>query len=276
MRFPLVGAAVLLVVRAALAQTVVVGGIPSGVAGTFPGAGPQTIVDLAHPANRDGDLTTASLLWSANVPSPASCTAAVKIKILRRGLGTFSVVAERGPFAVQPGYGTVALTPPIAVRAGDLLAVVQLLDTATCGGVGAAAAGPREVVLRYIATDLASGSFASNGLLLSGAALMVRASSDAEAPAAFLPVVGSAAGVNTFFRTSAQAFNPSTQLIKGKYVFHPAGRAGVASDPSMNYVYAAGSATSIPDVLAAMGQSGLGSLDVVPSSGVPPRVIAHI
>jgi len=128
MRFPLAAAAGLFVVFGAFAQPVVVGRIPPEFGGTFPGAGPHTFVDLAHPANRDGNLTTASMVWSSFVPSPASCTAAFKIKILRRDTGLFFVVAERGPFAAQAGFATVTLSPPIPVLAGDLLAVVQLQE----------------------------------------------------------------------------------------------------------------------------------------------------
>jgi len=275
MRFPLAAAAGLFVVFGAFAQPVVVGRIPPEFGGTFPGAGPHTFVDLAHPANRDGNLTTASMVWSSFVPSPASCTAAFKIKILRRDTGLFFVVAERGPFAAQAGFATVTLSPPIPVLAGDLLAVVQLQDTTLCGSVGAAVGGPHDLIMRYF-SDFSTGSFANNGFFSFGTALMANATSDSEAVAEMLPVVGSAAGIGTFFRTDLQLLNPINQTIKGKLVFHPA--TGVASpgDPSIDYNYSALTSTSIPDIVAFMGQSGLGSLDVVPSSGPPPRIVARI
>ena len=278
MRVLPVVAAGLFVVCAALAQPVVVGRIPSEQGGTFPGAGPQTFIDLAHPANRDGNLTTASLIWSPNIPVPASCNAAFKIKIIRKNntVGFFFVVAERGPFPAQPEFTTVTLSPPIPVLAGDLLAVVQLRDTATCGGVGAGSASTHDILLRYFDIDFPGGSFATGCYLTGNAALMATATSDPSPVAAMLPVVGSAPGIGTFFRTDLQAFNPSNQPIKGKLVFHPAGVGASPSDPSLEYSYSALSVTSIPDVVAFMGQSGLGSLDVVPTSGVPPRLIARV
>src|SRR5688572_28393959 len=125
MRSILVCALVVLDAAAASAQPVVVGGMVSVQSGFIIGFGPQTFVDLSRPANRNGNLTTASIVWSG-VPSPASCAAGVRIKILRRNTGTFTVVAERGPFAPQVGFFTVALTPPVPVQKGDLLAVVQM------------------------------------------------------------------------------------------------------------------------------------------------------
>jgi hypothetical protein len=275
MRFLLASVASLYFVFTALAQPVVVGRIPPELQGTFPGAGPQTFVDLAHPANRDGNLTTASLIWSFP-PSPGSCTAGFKIKTIRRDTGLFFVMAERGPFPVQEGFSTVTLTPPIPVVAGDFLAVVQLQDSTLCGSVGAANGGPHDMILRYSSSDFATGSFATGGYLNNNTQLMASASSDPEAVAAMLPVVGSVAGIGTFFRTDVQAVNPINMPIKGKFVFHPAGVAPQSSDPSLAYSYAALSTTSIPDIVPVIGSSGLGSLDVIPSSGPAPRLIARV
>jgi len=274
-RFLLAIVAVLFVAYGALAQPVVIGRIPPELEGTFPGAGPQTFVDLAHPANRDGNLTTASLIWSF-VPAPASCTAGFKIKIIRRNTGLFSVVAERGPFPPQEGFATVTLSPPIPVLTSDLLAVVQLQDNVTCGSVGNAIGGPHDMILRYAGIDFSTGNFATGGNLTNGAALMASASSDSDAVAAMLPVVGSTAGIGTFFRTDIQIVNPINLPIKGKLIFHPAGVTASPSDPSVDYSNSALATTSISDVVAFMGQSGLGSLDVVPTSGPPPRLIARI
>lgn len=265
---------VVLAAAAASAQPVVVGGIVSDQAGFIIGFGPQTFVDLSRPANRSGNLTTASLVWSG-VPSPASCAAGVKIKFLRRNTGTFTVVAERGPFAPQPTFFTVALTPPVPVQEGDLIAVVQMQNFTTCGGPGSALVSNRETLLYYPGVDLPSGNFAVGGILSNGGSLMARASSDASVVAAVIPVVGSTAGGSTFFRTAIQAFNPAGNLSTGKFVFHPAGRSALPTDPSMNYSFGS-SSSSIPDLVAAMGQTGLGSLDIVPATGIPPRVVVRI
>lgn len=274
MRSILCCAVVVLVAMAASAQQVVVGGIAPDQSSVFLGLGPNTFVDLSRPANRDGNLTAAALNWST-VPTPASCANGVKIKILRRNVTTFTVVAERGPFAPQPGYFTVTLTPPVAVQEGDLLGVVQLQNFATCGGPGFAQVNGRETLLRYSGIDLASGNFAQGAFIHNGTSIMARASSDPSVVAAVIPVVGSTAGGSAFFRTSIQAFSPGGTIITGKFVFHPAGRSALPTDPSMDYTYGQ-SANSIPDLVAAMGQTGLGSLDIVPVTGTPPRVIVRI
>lgn len=267
-------ALVVLVAMTASAQQAVVGGIAPDQSSVFLGLGPNTFVDLSRPANRDGNLTTAALNWST-VPTPASCANGVKIKILRRNTTTFTVVGERGPFAPQSGYFTVTLTPPIAVLEGDLLAVVQLQNFATCGGPGFAQVNPRETLLRYSGIDLAAGNFAQGAFIHNGTSIMARASSDPAVVAAVIPVVGSTAGGSTFFRTAIQAYNPAGGISTGKFVFHPAGRSALPTDPSMDYTYGQ-TASAVPDIVAAMGQTGLGSLDIVPTTGIPPRVIVRI
>lgn len=210
------------------------------------------------------------------MPAPASCTAGFKIKIVRKSSGTIQIMAERGPFPVQQDFTTVTLTPPIPVQEGDFLAVVQLQDTTICGSVGAANGGPADTILRYSGIDHPNGSFATGGSLNSGTALMAQASSEPNPVAAMLPVVGSTAGGLTFFRTDVQAINPGGLPAKGKLVFRPAGGVGSPSDPSVDYTYDDLEVTSITDVVAFMGRTGLGSLDIIPSSGVPPRLVARI
>ena len=243
----LYSASLLFTATAAVAQPVVVGTIDGDQSGVFLGNGPQTFVDLSHPANRDGNVITVALMWTG-VTTPASCTTALKIKFLRGGTGTFSVVAERGPFPVQSAYFTVTLTPEVLVQAGDLLSVVQLLNTSTCGGVGISQSRTR-TMLRYPGIDLPTGSFAAGGVIVNGVTLMARASSDPTVVAAVAPVVGSLAGAfGSFFRTDVQIVNPGSGLITGKLVYHPAGRTAAPDDPSVNYLYGSFSAHSISDV----------------------------
>jgi len=268
-------ALLLLAAVVAQGQPVVVGTIDSDHPAQFLSHQLNTFVDLAHPANRDGVVTTAAFVWS-EVQSPASCAAAVKIKFLRKSTGFFDVIAERGPFAPQSGYFTVALTPPVSVKKGDLLAVVQLVRTDTCGALGFSQINSTETMLQYFGIDLPSGNFSTGATFANGIAMMARASSDAGVVAAVVPVVGSTAGGLTFFRTDLQAVNPGAGTITGKYVFHPAGRAAAPGDPSLAYSYGTFSATAVTDIVAAMGQSGLGSLDVVPTSGVPPRLVMRV
>ncbi|MEO8190755.1 MAG: hypothetical protein ABI682_10485 [Acidobacteriota bacterium] len=126
-----------------LAQVLTVGfngGGPS-YAGNVSATVPQTTLQLASAASVAGDITTATFGWSA---SP--CPAAVKIKFFRpfnfidSGPG-YIFLTERGPFDVAqpmqssslypPVTQTVNLTPAVALRKGDVIAITNLT---TCGG----------------------------------------------------------------------------------------------------------------------------------------------
>jgi hypothetical protein len=59
-------------------------------------------------------------------------------------------------------------------------------------------------------------------------------------------------------------------------VFHPGGFSGNDSDPTISYSLAPGATTSYADVLAAFGRTGLGSLDIVATSGAAPLAVARV
>jgi PKD repeat protein len=90
--------------------------------------------------------------------------------------------------------------------------------------------------------------------------------------AAILPVVGSVQGGSAFFRTEVQIHNPGAAPIAGKFVFHVQGTPGAETDPSMPYSLAPGETVDFPDLLPAMGLSGVGSLDIVTSDPLPVTV----
>jgi hypothetical protein len=93
----------------------------------------------------------------------------------------------------------------------------------------------------------------------------------------YVPVVGSSqGGQGSFFKTAAQIHNPGTSPISGKFVFHRAGASGSDTDPSLAYSLQAGETKSYADLPTAMGQSGLGSLDVVAGTGAPPLVVSRV
>jgi hypothetical protein len=76
--------------------------------------------------------------------------------------------------------------------------------------------------------------------------------------------VGSLRGnAGSFFRTSLQLYNPRDTAVSGRIVFHRAGTAGSATDPSLAWSILPGRTLSFADVLPAMGLSGLGSADIV-------------
>jgi hypothetical protein len=80
-----------------------------------------------------------------------------------------------------------------------------------------------------------------------------------------VPVVGSTRGSNNAsFKTSLR-LGPASTTSAGKIVFHPAGRAGSDDDPSIPYRVERGETQQFDDVVAAIGQSGIGSLDILQS-----------
>ncbi|HEY6064706.1 MAG TPA: hypothetical protein VIY96_01030, partial [Thermoanaerobaculia bacterium] len=87
-------------------------------------------------------------------------------------------------------------------------------------------------------------------------------------PSLILPVVGSTVGVGgSFFRTSVQIHNAGTTPLSGRMVFRPSGTPGSNYDPALDFTLAPGQTQTIPDLLPAMGISGLGSLDIETAVG---------
>jgi hypothetical protein len=84
---------------------------------------------------------------------------------------------------------------------------------------------------------------------------------------AILPIVGSTPGsFGGRFKTSL-VMRAYAQNQRGKLVFHPAGQAASDSDPSIPYAFNGAEPLVFEDVVAAMGQSGIGSLDIIPDEG---------
>jgi hypothetical protein len=86
-----------------------------------------------------------------------------------------------------------------------------------------------------------------------------------------IPVAGSTTGANgNVFRTSAQLSNPGETEISGRLVFHPAGAEAGSNDPQLAYRLAPYESQALPDVMASIGVSGVGSLEIIPESGAAP------
>lgn len=274
MRNVIVCAVVALVSSTALAQ-LTVGTMP--VAGSYytqsnNGVSPYTLVDLSHPAPAAGTLTTASVRWAGG------CSNAFKLKFLRLTAGhtNYNVFAERGPFNVaESGITTVALSPTVPVQRGDLIAVTQIGPLIGCGGIFLSNTTPPATAMFFNADIPASGTL--NGIVFQGTLLNARASSDANILEGVIAGAGSLAGsFGSFFRTGLQILNRDYRTVTGKFVFHPAGRSALPSDPSLPYSLPSFQAFSYNDVIATMGASGLGSLDIVSTSGGRPLVIARV
>lgn len=95
--------------------------------------------------------------------------------------------------------------------------------------------------------------------------------------AATLPAVVSALGLQgAHFRTDVQLNNPSPSLVSGSLVFRSREWSGSDGDPSVRYSLGPGETKEFPDVLAVIGVTGSGSLDVVPERGDVPVVRARV
>lgn len=98
---------------------------------------------------------------------------------------------------------------------------------------------------------------------------------------AVVPIAGSAAGAfGGRFKTTLK-LTPTDGNQHGRIVFHPLAAVASASDPSMPYSFpnGFGQTVVIDDVVAQLGQSGLGSLDIVPdadSASSVPSVEARL
>jgi|GEM_PF-958312 len=83
-----------------------------------------------------------------------------------------------------------------------------------------------------------------------------------------IPVAGSTRGLNNAdFKTSLR-LGPASSSQGGKIIFHPAGQAGSENDPSITYRLENGGTVQYDDIVAAIGQSGIGSIDII--STLPP------
>ena len=227
-------------------------------------------VNYSDPATGAGNVASATLSWAGS-----ACTNAFKVKFFRRSAETYNVVAERGPFA-SPSFGlvTVSLAPAVTVAAGDLIAVAQLRGD--CGGIMVTKTHPDVPSIVSIAGDASSFTLATASLQR-GLQLNVRASADGSVREGIIPVAGSAAGAfGSNFRTSVSLTNPRNVAIAGKLVFHPVGRAGSASDPSMSYSLAPAQSLAFNDIVSAIGATGLGSLDLITISSYRPIVTARV
>jgi len=261
----------LLMAGTTLAQSVTVGALTSHDGLSVP-AEPATFVDLSHPATSDGTLVSVTFRW---LGTRTGCSNNVKVKIVRPSNGfQFTVIAERGPFTPSGTISTFPLLPNIPVQAGDLLALTQL-QQANCNGLSLGFGDPNNLVAEW-ATDLQTGT-ATVPTLKRGWVLNARATSNPSLLVGVLAAVGSAQGnFGASFKTEVQIMNVDSTSLTGKLVFHPAGRSGVDSDPSLNYSLSGVGKVQYGDVVAEMGLTGLGSMDVVSTSGITPIVTTRV
>ncbi len=227
-----------------------------------------TAIDLSSPATGTGNMTSATFLWSS-----APCAATVKIKFFRPSGSTLVFVDERGPFDTTGTTVTVALSPAVPVQAGDLVGIARV---AGCGSPVGQSPGAAAGLVAFGA-DITSSVAMSSGTTAPNATLAVLASGTGSTPsanpAAIIPVAISGPGqFGARFRVAVQLYNPTGATIVGRFVFHPQGVSGSGADPSLAFAIDAGDTQNFGDLLATMGQTGIGSIDIAVSSGTAPPV----
>lgn len=260
----------LLLAPAAMAVTLTVGNRVTANAGVAVAATPRTTVDLVHPASHTGTVDTARIEWNW------TCSKAVKVKFFRRTGDTLTMTAERGPFDTVAAAFQVSLSPPVGVQQGDLIGLTSL---GTCGSPGASSGLQSEGYFQYDGD--VTGTVAFSGVVASQVpdTLAVSATGPAtQRTERVIPVVGSVKGnQGSDFKTELQIFNPSDETVQYRLVFRRAGVAGSATDTFKDVPVGPKYTERFADIIGAMNQTGLGSVDViVPAEKAIPVIATRI
>jgi hypothetical protein len=246
---------------------------PGGAASS----GPLTYIDFTRPVTMDGTVTEVTLRWHSNAP----CGEQIKFRFFRPGaggpLGALELVGTAGPFTsanpaapgVFPDNNVIRLSfPAIAVKRGDVLAVTQMKPG--CGGVGVVTGRPDDILYETSADFNGGALSASNTIARTGLRLNAAAHTSAFRHVGVIPAVGSAPGAfGSFFRTEMTITNPSAFAMGVRLVYHPAGRSAEPGDPARNVLLVENESRTFTDIVATMGQTGLGSIDVLTTAFTP-------
>jgi hypothetical protein len=101
-------------------------------------------------------------------------------------------------------------------------------------------------------------------LMIVLAGLLVAVPSPSQTRVAVLPVAISAPGsFGSVWKTEIQVYNPNPSTLTFRLVFHVARVSGKSTDPHLDFSILPLSTVHVPDLLPAMGQSGIGSVDVL-------------
>jgi len=246
-------------------------------------SGPLTYIDFTRPVTMDGTVTEVTFRWVSDAP----CGEQIKFRFFRPGaggpLGALELVGTAGPFTsanpagpgVFPDNNVIRLSfPAIAVKRGDVLAVTQMKPG--CGGVGVVPGRPDDILYETSADFNGGALSASNTVARVGFRLNAAAHTSAFRHVGVIPAAGSAAGAfGSFFRTEVTITNPSPFGMGVRLVYHPAGRSAEPGDPGRNVLLVGNESRTFTDLVATMGQTGLGSFDVL-TTGFTPVITTRI
>ena len=259
------------------AQSVVVGRLRSQAETvvTLP-SGSLTLVDFSAPATADGAITSVTVQWAGGGIS--GCSPGFKVKFFRpsSSSGSLSYLGERGPFPAVRSLLVLPISPPVSVKARDLIAVTEL-GGSLCGGVGNTSNGVG-INTALFDGDVASDRTLGDAIALERSQISIQGTGGGtEVRTGILPVVLSSPGqFGANFKTALQITNPSSYVINGRLVFHPERTSASSADPSLPFTLGARQTVGYADIVAAMGQTGVGSLDVVSTQSPPPLIVARV
>ncbi|HEX3108886.1 MAG TPA: hypothetical protein VHU41_07310 [Thermoanaerobaculia bacterium] len=232
----------------------------------FGQVGGYTIVNLDTPFNTDGQITSFTARF-APVGGATLCSAGdnFKIRVFRPNTGNaYQLVAERGTWGEAPQLMTVTLTPPIAVKRGDLLGIA-LFGPGGCALTGTY--GTRYHLVQMNG-DYTAGS-PSYAVDAPGSAMNFRASSASSALVGTLPgagVTGGAGGAS--FNTSLSITNPNKEFVTLTVAYRAIGAAPGAT-PVTATVTVPPLGTKSPKLTDLMSINGVGSIDIYSTGGTP-------
>jgi len=255
------------------AQTLTIGNPWAGQDYGWP-YGEGTFIDLVNPAQADGVITRVGFALGV-MDFSSDCPDVAAIKFFRevdQGYGTgLTLIAERAPVSYFGDYATVAIDPPVRVLKGDLIGIRLLTN---CGqlisikGQGRYLQYPENITgtVPYEAGREGSGSLVVWGTGSAGDRVV-----------GILPVVGSAPGLrDSHWMTSLQLMNPSTMATTGRLIFRRSQTPGSEADSSMSYALAPGETKTFDDIMFAMNETGVGSIDLASDDGVVPIAVTTI
>jgi hypothetical protein len=255
------------------AQEIRVGAL-EGNSQVFFGAQPLTVIDWSRPATASGTVNTASIAWTGAI-TPCDSIFFVRFYAIPSNAFVTVMTNERGPFRAVTGINTVTLEPPVSVTTETYIGIRRAAGPDTCGQpYGTFTRQPGRAL--FTSDDFKNGSITA----LSPAAnfrLQAQASNVPSVRVSTIPAVGALAGSNgSFFRTSLALANPGAIEIRGKLLYHPTGHSATDSDPSLSFVIPPNGTLNYPDVVATLGQSGLGSLDILTTASPTPIATARV
>ena len=232
------------------------------------------IIDWSHPATATGSVNTATVAWT-NASAPCDNAFSIRFYSIPNNALTAQMAAERGPFRAVNGLNTVTLDPPVDVQKDSSYIAIVRTGPDSCGQ-------PYATFNRQPARAFLGASDYKFGALtqvtpLNNFLLQAEASNVPSVRVSTIPAVAAAPGaLGSFFRTSLTLANPSPNDIRGKLQFRAANRAGRDDDPTLDYTIPPNGTLNYADIVTTMGQSGLGSVDILTTGSATPIASARV